>query len=112
MLAEPFDAALKIYRFANDHRANAELPDESAAIPTRGKCSYHNGIAIAPLPARVAKGVGLSMNRRITVLNAAIMAAAKQATVPIKERGPDRDSTFVKPELSLLNCNFKQLMPV
>src|SRR5689334_7558627 len=61
VLAQPVDTTLKIPRLPHDDRANAELADESAAIPARGQSGCHDFVAIAALAAGFAKRVSLAV---------------------------------------------------
>src|ERR1019366_5200550 len=63
--AQPVEAALKIPAFADHQRAEAELPDESAAIPARRESRDHDQIAIGATATGVAERVGLAVHRSV-----------------------------------------------
>lgn len=94
IVSEPVDTAAKILGLADYHGADAELPDQTAAIPAGRERRDHNFVAIAFLPAGSAKGVGLAMRGRVAVLHPAIVASGKQFSVRIEEGCADRNAAF------------------
>ncbi|MEZ5259548.1 MAG: hypothetical protein R2705_22510 [Ilumatobacteraceae bacterium] len=73
---------------------DAELPDETGAVPARRQRRHHRRAAIAALPAGVAKGVGLAVHRRVVVLDPPVVAPPEQRAVGREQRGADRDPAF------------------
>src|SRR5438046_3963198 len=73
VFAEPVDAAAKIHGFADDHRADAKLTDQAAAIPAGGKRGYHDFVAITSLSPCFAKSIRLTMRGRIAFLHSAVV---------------------------------------
>src|SRR5690606_1724672 len=92
--AQPVDAALEVDRLADDHGADAELTHQPAAIPARGERRHHDRVAIAALPPRLAKRVGLGVDRRVVLLDPAIVARAEKLAAATEDRGADRDSAL------------------
>src|SRR5260370_2833962 len=64
VLAEPVDAAAKIYRLADDYGTNSKLADEAAAIPAGSQGGRHDFVAVSALAAGFAK-----RDRKSTRLN-------------------------------------------
>lgn len=92
--AQPFDAALKIAAFANDHCAEAKLAHQSAAIPTGREGGNHDEVAVGALAAGIAKRVGFRVQRGISILHAAIVARAEQTAGGVENGGADGNSAF------------------
>src|SRR5579864_5808795 len=82
--AQPVEAARKVHRIADDNGADAELPNQAAAIPARRERRDHNFVAIAALAACIAKRGGFGVHRGIAVLNAAIVPAAEEFSLGIE----------------------------
>src|SRR5207247_1159272 len=97
-------------RFADDDGANVELAGQAAAIPARGECGDHDLVAVAALPASLAKGVGLAVDGRILLLHAAVVATAEDASLAIGQACPDRDPAFGEPQLGLLEGHLQKLL--
>ena len=76
IFAKPVDAALEVDRFSDDYGRNAELADQTAAIPTRRQCGDHDLVAIGALAPRAAEGVGFTVDARVVLLNPPIMTSA------------------------------------
>ena len=94
MLAQPVDAALEGDRFAHHHSADIELPHQPAAVPAWRQRGDHDGVLVAALATSLAECIGLAVHGRVVFLHAAVMAAAKQTSVAVVQRGPDRDAAF------------------
>lgn len=94
VLSQPIDPALKRLRFANDYRSNAELANETAAIPARSKGRHHNCVTIAALAPGFAKGIRLTVYCRIVLLHATVMTATEKFATAVKQRRADRNSAF------------------
>src|SRR4051812_34869168 len=62
IFTKPVHAAAKIDGFAEDDGANAELPNEAAAVPARGQRGSHDFVAVGALAARAAESIGLGVN--------------------------------------------------
>src|SRR6185436_5462753 len=75
-LAQPVDAALKRARFAHDDSADPELHHQPAAIPAGCQRGHHDGVAVAALPASLAEGIGLAVDRRVALLHTPVVTAA------------------------------------
>jgi hypothetical protein len=103
VFAEPFDAALKIHRLADDYSADAELADEAAAIPTGGEGGHHDFVAVGALAAGFAESIGLAVDGGIAFLDPAIVAAPQEFSFAIEERGADGDSAFGEAEEGLFD---------
>src|SRR5882757_806683 len=67
IFAKPVDAALEVDRFSDDYGRNAELADQTAAIPTRRQRGDHDFVAIGALTACAAEGVRLTVNARVVL---------------------------------------------
>jgi hypothetical protein len=96
VFAQPIDPAPKVYRFPDDHFSDIELPYQPAAVPARSKGGDHYRAAIRALPSGISKRVGLTVYRGIVLLNALVMAAAEQISVPVEESRTDGNAAFAK----------------
>ena len=94
VFAKPFDTSLKCSRFTDDHGANTELPNKAAAVPARSERRRHDHIAIRTLATGLAKRIGLAVDRRIVLLHAPIMAAAKNVAIGVEQSGTDRNAAL------------------
>jgi hypothetical protein len=103
--AEPVDAALEVPALANNNSAESKLAHEATAVPTGGKRSHHDQLAVAFLPACISKGVRLTVYGRITLLHAAVATRANQLSSLIKNGGTDRNAAFVEAKTSLFESN-------
>jgi hypothetical protein len=110
VIAEPVDPALECFGFADDDRADAELADEAAAVPAWGERRRHYRVSIAALAARFAKSIRLPVDRRIILLHAAIVAAAKQIAFAVEQRRSDRDTALGRSKTSFFDGDLKQLL--
>ena len=61
--AEPLQATGEVTGFADDERAQAELANEAATVPARGKRADHDEVAIGSLASGAAEGVGFAVDR-------------------------------------------------
>jgi hypothetical protein len=95
---EPVEAAAKTHGFADDEGADVELANEAAAVPAGSERGDHDFVAVGALAAGFAKGVGLAVNARVALLDAAVAAAAEQSVVGGEEGGTDWDAAFVEAE--------------
>lgn len=84
VFAQPIHAALEGAAFAHNHGPDAELANETAAIPAGSERGYHDQVAVARLAAGTAKGVGLAVDAGIALLYAAVSAAADELS-PARE---------------------------
>src|SRR5882672_7636933 len=107
VFAEPIDAALKIHGLADDDGADAELPDEAAAIPARSESGYHDFVAVGALAAGFAKGVRLTVRGRIAFLHPTIVAASQQLSFAIEKCSANGDSAFGKTEAGFVHGGFQ-----
>src|SRR5690606_26254384 len=94
LFAQPVVPTLEVHRIAHHHRADAELPDQAAAVPARGQGADHDGVAVGALAAGLAEGVGLAVHGGVGLLHAAVAAAAKQGAVGGEQGGADRDAAL------------------
>ncbi|BEK86557.1 hypothetical protein NSK11_contig00079-0026 [Nocardia seriolae] len=78
MRGKPIVAAGEGARLADDDRADAELPDQPAAVPARRERGDHDGVAVVAAATGIAEGVGLGVHAGVVVLDAAIVAAPQQ----------------------------------
>src|SRR5882757_3853172 len=76
IFAKSVDAALEVDRFSDDYGRNAELADQTAAIPTRRQCGDHDLVAIGTLAACAAERVSFTVDARVVLLNPPIMTSA------------------------------------
>ncbi len=81
---EPFDAALKSPRFADNDRADLELSNQARTIPTRRERRYHNRIAVGFLPSALTKCVCFAVNRCVVFLNSPIASFAEKISFAVK----------------------------
>src|SRR4051794_17688083 len=108
-LAKPVDAAGERDRLAHHHLGDAELADEAAAVPARGKRRHHHRVAIGAPAARAPERVGLSVKRWILLLDAPVVSAAQQRAVGGEERRPDRDAALGKARPGFLQRDLEHL---
>src|SRR5712671_583171 len=94
IFAKPVDAALEVDRFSDDYGRNAELADQTAAIPTRRQRGDHDLVAIGALAPCAAEGVGLTVDARVVLLNPPIVTSAQEISPGIKKGGADGDAAF------------------
>jgi len=98
VFTEPVDAAAKIDGLADDNGADAELPNEAAAIPAGSKGGHHDFVSVGALAACFAESICFAVHRWIAFLNSAIVTASQEFSFAIKEGGTDGDSAFGKAE--------------
>src|SRR5713226_176227 len=103
IFAEPIDPAAEVHRLSDHNPSNAELADQAAAIRTRGQGRDHDFVAITAVAAGAAKRIGFTVRRRIAFLNSAVVPAAEECAVPIKERRADWDATLREPLACLVD---------
>ena len=75
IFAKPVDAALEVDRFSDDYGRNAELADQTAAIPTRRQRGDHDFVAIGAVAPCAAEGVGFTVDARVVLLNPPIVTS-------------------------------------
>src|SRR5205085_5426054 len=92
ILAQPIDPALKVYRLSHDDGSDAELTDQSAAIPAGRQCRDHDFVAVAPLAAGPTERVRLSVRGRVAFLHPPVMAFAQQLAFACKKRSEEHTS--------------------
>src|SRR5262249_53273407 len=109
---QPVNAALEIHRLADDDGADVELPHQTAAIPARGQRCYHDLVAVAALPAGIAESVGFAMHRRVALLHAAVVTAARDATLRVGQAGADGNAALRMAELGLLDGYLQQFLEI
>src|SRR5690606_26844581 len=80
-----------------DHRADAELLHQAAAVPTRRQRRDHHGVAIRALATGLAEGVGLTVDAGIVLLHTAVVATAEERAVATEQRSSDGDAAFFQP---------------
>jgi len=94
VLTKPLDAAGKVPAITDYEGSNAELADESAAIPAWRERGNHHQVAIRALPACAAEGIRLAMDGWVAFLNAAIVPSADEFAVMGEKRGAYGDSAL------------------
>ena len=112
VFAKPVDAAVEVDGLADDYDGDAELSDESAAIPTGRQRGDHDFIAIGPLPSGMAKGVGFSVDGRIVLLDAAVVPAPQQVSVTIEKGGADGNAAFGEAVARFVDGDLQHLLVV
>ena len=93
-VAEPVLAAGEVDALAEDDGAEAELADEAGAVPAGGERGDHDEVAVGALAAGVAEGVGFAVEAGVGELDAAVVAAAYQGAIGMKDRGTDGKAPF------------------
>jgi len=93
-LAQPVDASGEVFRLTDDDRADLELHDQSAAIPTRRERGHHDFVAIIPLSAGFTESIGLGMYGRIVFLHPPIVPGAEEFAGSGEQRGANGDAAF------------------
>jgi hypothetical protein len=94
VFAKPVNPSPKVYRFAHDDSWDAELADQTAAIPTRRQSRNHDLVSIGALASCTAEGVRLSVNGRVVLLDSPIVTAAEERSLRVKKRRADWDPAF------------------
>src|SRR4051794_6145058 len=111
-LAQPIHAALEGARLADHDGPDPELAHETAAVPARRERRDHHRVAVgAPAPG-IAERVGLAVDGRVVVLDAAVVPAAQQRPVGMEERRADRDPALGAPGPRLLERDLQHLLVV
>lgn len=111
-LPKPVHTALEGLRLPDDDRPDVKLDDKAAAIPARGQGSDHDLVAVAALTPRLSKRVGFTMDRRVVLLNAAIVAAPEYRSIPVEECRPDRNPAFTQAEFGLFNGHIEHRLVI
>src|SRR5688572_10985370 len=75
--SQPIKSTAKVNGFANDHHADSELQNKTAAIPAGREGSNHYLVTIGTLSPCLAESICLPMHRWIVLLNAAIVTGTK-----------------------------------
>src|SRR5580704_4509600 len=109
IFSQPVNAAREIHRFADDQRANTELPHQSAAIPARRQRGHHDLVTIGALPSRLAKCVGLAVYRRIVFLHSPVVPAPQQLAVMTEQCRANRNAALGESRPRLLDGNAQHL---
>jgi hypothetical protein len=109
-LAQPIDAAGKISGLPYDHRRNGKLADQATAIPAGRQRGDHDFVAVGALTACPPERVGFAVNRRVVLLNTAVMAASEQITLIIEKGGANGDAAFGEALPSFCNCDLQHLL--
>src|SRR5579871_1172274 len=110
VFAQPVEAAREGAAFAHYERANAKLPDETAAIPAGRERSDHNEVAIAFLAASAAEGIGFAMHAGVALLHPPVMPAAHEFAIAGEERGSDGDAALNQAIPRLFQCHCQHLL--
>src|SRR2546427_11613349 len=97
VLSQPVEAAREVDRLADDHRPDAELAHEPAAVPAGRQRRHHDLVAVASLATGVAEGVGLAVHRGIVLLDATVVASPEQPALSVEQRAADRDAALGQP---------------
>src|SRR3954466_15191976 len=101
LLAQPVEAALERPRLPDHHGPDPELPDQPTAVPAGSECRDHDRVPVRAPPPGVLERGGLAVHRRAAVLHPAVVPAAEQRAVLVKERGADRHPAL-RPALARL----------
>jgi len=80
VFAKPVETALEVAAFADDEGSDVELANEAAAIPAGGECGDHDQIAVSGLTAGAAESVCFAVDRRVVLLDAAVVSPADELT--------------------------------
>ena len=107
VFAQPVQSAGEGAALADDERADAKLPHQSAAIPAGREGGDHDQVAIAFLSPGTAKSVGFAVHAGVALLHAAIVAPAEQIAGSGKECRADGDSPFGQPGACFLKGDFQ-----
>jgi hypothetical protein len=94
MFAEPVEAAWEVAAFAYDEGADVELADQAATVPAWGERGDHDQVAVVGLTAGATEGVRFAVDGGVALLDAPVVAAAEERSVPMKERGADGNAAF------------------
>lgn len=105
--AKLLEAALKGHGLSYNDGTKSELTDKAAAVKAGSEGCDHDEVAIRALPSGVAKGIGFAVQAGISLLNAAVMAAADQGAVRAENGGSDRDATLRQAPSGFFECNGK-----
>ena len=105
--AEPVDAAGEGLGFADDEGAEAELADESAAVPAGGEGGDDDEVAVGALAAGAAEGVGFGVDGGVGLLDATIAAGTDEVAGGGEDGGADGDAAFGEAEAGFREGDLK-----
>jgi hypothetical protein len=112
VFAKPVNPSSEVYRFAHDDRRDAELADETAAIPTGRQSRDHDLVAIGSLASGAAEGVRLSVDGRVVLLDSPIVTAAQEPSLRVKKRRADWDPAFREALARFVYRDFQHLLEI
>jgi hypothetical protein len=106
---QPVDSPAKAPRFPHDYRADPKLPDQSAAIPARRQCRYHDLVAVSSLSARFPECIRFRVSRRIALLHPPVMSSSQNPSLTIKKGCPNRYPALAPPRFRFFDCHLQHL---
>ena len=86
--AQPVQTSGEVAGFANDDGAEAELADEATTVPARSKSADHDEVAVGSLASSTAEGVGFAVDRRVVLLDAAVVAGGDELALRAEMAAP------------------------
>ena len=102
--AQPVEAAAKRPALPNDQSADAELTDQSTAIPARRQRSHHHNFAVRTQPSCAAKSIGLRVHGGVTLLDPSIVSSTEQLSLGIEHGRADGKAPFRQADSGFANC--------
>src|ERR1700723_965958 len=85
LLLEPMHTALCVDAIADDHLAKAELVDQAAAVPARGKRGDQNSVVPGRAAPSSPESIGLPVQRAVALLYQAVVPCSQQGAVDMKD---------------------------
>src|SRR5450631_1113589 len=112
LLLEPVHTALRVHAITDDHLAEAELINQTAAVPARGERGDQDRVVPGWAAPGSAKGVGLSVQRAVALLHQAVVPCSQQRAVDMEDRTAHGNSTLSKANARLFQCDRQHAMRV
>src|SRR5882757_2623551 len=105
LLLEPVHTALRIHAITDDHLAEAELINQTTAVPARGERGDQDRVAPGRTAPGSAEGVGFSVQRAVAFLHQAVVPCSQQGAVDMEDGSPNGNSALSKANAGLFQCD-------
>ncbi len=101
--AEVVDAALGVDGVADDDLVEAELVDESGAVPAGCEGGDEDLVVPVGVAAGGAEGVSFAVEGAVALLNETVAAGAEEGSVDVEDGSADGDSAFADSDAGLFD---------
>src|SRR5579862_636079 len=101
VVEEPRSATLGIHAVTHDHLTEAKLVDHSAAVPAGSQSCDQDGVVPGGAASSGSKGVGLAMQRSVTLLHQPVMSRTQQCAIEVEDRSAYRNAALSEADASL-----------